>query len=203
MDFETVVRRRRMVRNFTDEPVDPATIARLLELTRHAPSAGFTQGQAFVVVADAERRKALANLCGEEGYVASGFGPWISRAPVLFIPCTSEAAYHRRYQEADKVQDDGSEIAWPVPYWHMDIGCAVMVLLLAVVDEGLAAGFAGAWDLDAVRALLGIPAEVTPVGVIPVGHPAPDKRSPSLQRGRKAEAEYAHFERWGGAAPSS
>ncbi len=145
-------------------------------------------------------RWAIAALCGEEHYVAKGFDPWISKAPVLIVPCTSEAAYHRRYQETAKVQvqDDGSEISWPVPYWHMDVGCAVMVLLLAVVDEGLAAGFAGSWDLDGLRALLDIPAEMTPVGVIPVGHPAPDKPSPSLKRGRKAEAEFAHYEGWGG-----
>jgi nitroreductase len=198
MEFETVVRRRRMVRNFSDDPVDPATLARLLELARHAPSAGFTQGQAFVVVTDRAMRQSIAALCGEEQYVAMGHAPWVSKAPVLVVPCTSEAAYHRRYQEPDKLQDDGSEIVWPVPYWHMDVGCAVMVLLLAVVDEGLAAGFAGAHDLDALRALLGIPAEMTPVGVIPIGHPAPDKRSPSLARGRKAEAEYAHYEHWGG-----
>jgi nitroreductase len=201
MEFETPVRRRRMVRNFTDEPVDPAALARMLDLARRAPSAGFTQGQAFVVVSDPPTRAAIAALCGEEHYVASGFGPWISKAPALIVPCTSEAAYHRRYQEADKLQDDGSEIVWPVPYWHMDIGCAVMLLLLAAVDEGLAAGFAGSWDLDGLRALLGIPAEVTPVGVIPVGHPAPDLPSPSLKRGRKAQAEYAHYGRWGGEPP--
>lgn len=163
MELEAVVRRRRMVRNFTDEPVDPAVVARILDLARHAPSAGFTQGQAFVVVTNPATRKAVADLCGEASYVAGGFDPWISRAPVLVVPCTSEAAYHRRYQEPDKLQGDGSEIAWPVPYWHMDIGCAVMVLLLAVVDAGLAAGFAGCWDLDVLRALLGIPAEVTPI----------------------------------------
>ena len=41
-----------------------------------------------------------------------------------------------------------------------------------------------------------MPDEVTPVGVIPIGRPAPDKPSPSLKRGRKAEAEYVHRERW-------
>ena len=115
---------------------------------------------------------------------------------MLVVPCTSEAAYHRRYREADKLQDDGSEIVWPVPYWHMDIGCAVMILLLAAVDEGLDAGFAGVHDLDALRALLGIPAEVTPVGVIPIGHRAPDTPSPSLRRGRKPDEEYIHREQW-------
>lgn len=58
MEFATIVRRRRMVRNFSDEPVDPAVVARILDLARHAPSAGFTQGQAFVVVTDPETRKA-------------------------------------------------------------------------------------------------------------------------------------------------
>ena len=90
----------------------------------------------------------------------------------------------------------GSEIIWPVPYWHMDIGCSVMLVLLAVVDEGLAAGFAGAHDLDALRELLHIPAEVTPVGVIPVGHRAPDVPSPSLKRGRKATTDFVHREQW-------
>ena len=196
MEFSDVVRRRRMVRRFTEEPVDPAAIERILDLARRAPSAGYTQGQSFVVVTDQEKRKAIANLCGEEWYVASGFHPFVSGAPLLVIPCTSEAAYHRRYQEPDKVQDDGSEIEWPVPYWHMDIGCGVMLLLLAVVDEGLAAGFAGAHDLDALRALLGIPAEVTPVGVIPIGHPAPDVPSPSLKRGRKPLDAVIHREQW-------
>jgi nitroreductase len=141
-------------------------------------------------------RKAVAGVCGEEGYVASGFDPFISEAPVLLIPCTSEEAYHRRYREPDKLQDDGTEIDWPVPYWFLDIGCAVQIVLMAAVDEGLAAGYAGAFDLDAMRGLLGIPAEVTPVGVIPIGHPAPDKRSPSLKRGRKAQGDYVHYERW-------
>jgi nitroreductase len=196
MEFSEVVRKRRMVRHFTDEPVAPEVVARMLDLARHAPSAGFTQGQSFVVVTDPAKKQAIARLCGEEDYVEGGFHPFISGAPVVVIPCVSEAAYHRRYQEPDKIGDDGTEIVWPVPYWHMDIGCAVMILLLAVVDEGLAAGFAGAHDLDALRALLGIPAEVTPVGVIPIGHRAPDRPSPSLKRGRKAEAEYAHYERW-------
>jgi nitroreductase len=196
MDFADVVRKRRMVRHFSDEPVTPEVVDRILDLARHAPSAGFTQGQSFVVVTDPELRRGIAALCGEDEYLASGFHPFVSGAPVLLIPCTSETAYHRRYQEPDKVQEDGTEIEWPVPYWHMDIGCAVMIALLAVVDEGLAAGFAGAHDVPALRALLGIPDDVTPVGVIPIGHRAPDKPSPSLKRGRKAEAEYVHRERW-------
>ena len=157
MELKNAVLKRRMVRNFADTPVSPEIIARIVELTRHAPSAGFTQGQSFIVVTQPELRKAIAANCQEEEYVKGGFDPFISKAPVLLIPCTSELAYHRRYQEADKVNEDGSEIVWPVPYWFMDIGCAVMVALLAALDEGLVTAFAGSKDLDTLRLLLNMP----------------------------------------------
>lgn len=196
MEFTQVVRQRRMVRNFTSEPVPPETVDRILDLARRGPSAGFTQGQDFVVVTRPETKAHIAQLCGEQRYIQSGFHPFISSAPVLIVPCTSEAAYHRRYQEPDKLKADGTEIHWPVPYWFMDVGCAVMIVLLAVVDQGLAAGFAGVHDLDALRGLLGIPPEVTPMGVIPIGNPAPDKPSPSLKRGRRPQREIVHREQW-------
>jgi nitroreductase len=196
MEFRDVVLKRRMVRNFADRPVEAELIDRILELSRHAPSAGFTQGQSFIVVTDPEKKKAIALTCEEDEYVQRGFAPFISKAPVLLIPCTSEVAYHRRYQEADKVNEDGSEIAWPVPYWFMDVGCAVMIALLAAIDEGLVSAFAGSKDLAAFRAILEIPAEVTPVGVIALGYRAADIPSPSLKRGRKADEEYIHREHW-------
>ncbi len=196
MEFREVVLKRRMVRNFADKPLDPAIIDRILELTRHAPSAGFTQGQSFIVVTGAEAKKAIAATCEEDEYVSKGFAPFISKAPVLLVPCTSEDAYHRRYQEVDKVNADGTEIVWPVPYWFMDIGCAVMIALLAAIDEGLVSAFAGSKDLDRLRAVLNIPVEVTPVGVIALGYRAADVPSPSLKRGRKRDEDYIHRERW-------
>jgi len=196
MEFRDTVLKRRMVRNFADTPIDPETINRIVELTRHAPSAGFTQGQSFVVVTKPELRKAIADTCQEDEYVKSGFAPFISKAPVLLIPCTSEMAYHRRYQQADKVDEKGNEIEWPVPYWFMDIGCAVMIALLAAIDEGLVTAFAGSKDLKTLRSLLNMPDEIHPVGVIAVGYRAHDVPSPSLKRGRKADEEYVHYESW-------
>jgi nitroreductase len=198
VEFAELVRRRRMVRHFGPESVDPAAVQRILDVARRAPSAGYTQGQSFVVVTEPATKAEIAGLCGEEEYVSAGFHPFVSGAPVLIVPCTSEAAYHRRYQEADKIQEDGSEIEWPVPYWFVDVGCSAMLVLLAAVDEGLAAGFAGAHDLQALRQLLGIPDDVTPIGVIPIGHPAPDKPSPSLKRGRMPLETVVHRERWSG-----
>ena len=200
MDFSDVIRKRRMVRHFTSEPVDPEAIARICDVARRAPSAGYTQGQAIVVVTDEANRRELARLCSEDEYVKDGFQPWISQAPVLVVPCVSEAAYHRRYQEPDKLAEMGGvETEWPVPYWFMDIGCTVMALLLAAVNEGLAAGFAGAETTErrlAQQALLGIPDEFTVVGVIPIGHGVQAPPSPRIAARRKPPEEFAHHEHW-------
>ena len=90
----------------------------------------------------------------------------------------------------------GSDWTTSVPYWFVDAGCSAMLVLLAAVDEGLAAGYAGVLEHDRFRALLGIPQEVTAIGVIPIGHPAPDVRSPSLKRGKRDTSQVIHRERW-------
>ena len=118
MEFDEVVRRRRMVRNYDpDRPVEREVLERIAAAAQRAPSAGFSQGQRVVVVTDPDRRRRIAEICDEPEYVGAGFDPWVSRAPALFIPTVSEQIYHSRYQEPDKIQDDGTEIEWPVPYW--------------------------------------------------------------------------------------
>ena len=198
MQFQDVIRKRRMVRNYTDDLVDASTIDRLIDATRKAPSAGFSQGQYLVVVTSAETRQAIADLSGEPEYVAGGFAPWISKAPVHFVICTSEADYHQRYQEPDKVDRHGQEITWSIPYWWVDAGASMMLLLLAAVDEGLAAGLLGVHSIPGLQALLEIPDHVTPIGVVTVGYAAPDRKSGSLNRGWKPRSDVVHRERWNG-----
>ncbi|NNC91402.1 MAG: hypothetical protein HKN80_02795 [Acidimicrobiia bacterium] len=195
MEFTEAVRRRRMVRNYLPDPLPDEVIDRILERARHAPSAGFTQGQSFVVVTGAETRAAIARLAHEDEYVAAGFDPWLSRAPVHVVLCTSEAAYRERYAEPDKAGAGGAH-DWPVPYWYVDAGASLMLLLLAAVDEGVAAGFAGSHSLGGIARLLGIPPEVTPIGLVTLGYPAPDRRSGSLARGWKPIEGVVHREQW-------
>lgn len=196
MDLADVVRRRRMVRNYTDEPVDPAAVDRILDVARTAPSAGFSQGQAFVVVREPERRRRIAELADEPAYVAQGFDPWISRAPVHVVLCVSETLYRERYREPDKTGPDGLEHEWPVPYWWVDAGASLMLLLLAAVDEGLAAGFLGSHAMPELETFLGLPPHMRAIGVVTIGHPAPDRRSGSLARGRRPRSDVVHEERW-------
>jgi nitroreductase len=196
VEFAEVVRRRRMVRGFTPEPVPWDVVERLVRTAQHAPSAGFAQGVSIVAVTDPGRRQRVAEIAGQGRYTGAGHRPWIAEAPVQLVVCTSEQAYHRRYREPDKLRPDGSETEWPVPYWHTDAGAALMLLLLAAVDAGLSAAFLGVYRWQELQRYLGIPAEWLPIGVVLVGHGAPDKRSPSLARGRRPLADVLHRERW-------
>ena len=198
MRFSDVVSKRRMVRHFAPDPIDREVIERIAATAQRAPSAGFSQGQRLVVVTDPDRRRRLAELTWESSYTDKGFDPWISEAPALFVPAVSAKVYVDRYNEPDKRDPSlppGSEHDWKVPYWWMDVGCTVMLILLAAVDEGLAAGFAGG-DFDDIRDEVGLPEDFAPVGVIPVGRPLADKKSPSLQRGKRSLDEFLRWETW-------
>ena len=198
MEFRDLVTRRTMVRRSSDRPVPREVVDRVVRVARRAPSAGFSQGQFFVVVCDQETRRQIAQLAGEDEYVKAGLPPWISRAPVHVVVCTSERVYHERYREADKVQDDGTEIAWPVPYWYVDAGAALMLLLLAAVDEGLGAGFFGVHRLPGLQELLRIPPDVTPIGAVTLGYPEGEQPRGSAGRGWKDVSEVIRWERWDG-----
>src|SRR3954463_7549039 len=170
MEFAEVVMKRRAVRRFEDGGVEREVIERIARLAQRTPSAGFSQGQRLVVVTEPGRRREIARICGEEQYEAD-FGPWISECAAQFIPCVSEAIYHRRYQEPDKIDEDGREIDWPIPYWWVDIGATMQNVMLAAVDAGLGCGFVGAdaEGTEALKGYLGIPEEFAPIGVMPVG----------------------------------
>lgn len=170
MEFADVVARRRMVRAYRDAPVPAEVIERILDRAVRAPSAGFSQPHRFVVVTRAAGRTAVAEACDEADAVARGLPPWVSAAPVHVIPCIERDAYARRYAEPDKQASEGPD-GWAVPFEWIDAGAAFMLLLLAVVDEGLTAGFL-AVDPDRLRAAADIPEAWSPVGLVTIGHPA-------------------------------
>jgi nitroreductase len=197
MEFDEVVRKRRMVRNFQQRPIPIEKINRILDIVQHAPSAGFSQGWAYVVVTQAELRKKIGLLQGEDDFYAKRrFHKFVSQAPVLVVTCTSERLYHERYRESDKLREDGKEVDWLVPFWYFDIGCACMLMFLAAVNEGVAAAFTSVFRTEEMRMLLGIPNHFEPVGVISIGYAASDVKSPSLKRGRRPVDEVVHYEHW-------
>lgn len=196
MEFSTVLARRRMVRNYADRPVDIAVLQRVAAAALRAPSAGNSQALGVVLVTDEGIRREIAALGSEGSYVAAGFDRWISKAPAHVVLSVSEQVYRRRYDEPDKLGEDGRPIEWPVPYWWVDAGAALMAVLLAAVDEGLAAGFLGVHALPELAGLLGLPPDQVPIGIITVGYPEPDRRSSSLDRAPDPANITIHRDGW-------
>jgi len=196
MEFSEVLARRRMVRNYTDESVPDDALDRIANSALRAPSAGNSRAVGVVVVTNQKVRADIAALADEASYVAAGFDPWISRAPAHIVISVSEKVYRDRYSEPDKLGPNGEQIEWPIPYWWVDAGAAMMAVLLAVVDEGLSAGFLGVHSVPELGSRLDLPTDQVPIGVVTVGHPAPDRRSTSLDRPGKPRAAVIHHNRW-------
>lgn len=198
MELDEAVRTRRMIRTYDpDKGIPRETLQTLLGLAARAPSAGHTQGWRFLVLDDITSCARFWDAtAGEE------VDPWLERlrtAPALIVVFSDKDAYLDRYAEADKGWSDRDESRWPVPYWDIDAGMAAMILLLAAVDAGLGACFFGVpgekWD--ALRATFTVPPGLRPIGVVSVGHPAPDMRSPSLRRGRRPLDEIVSYGSFG------
>ncbi|MGI8665363.1 MAG: nitroreductase family protein [Jatrophihabitans sp.] len=187
MEFIDVVRARRMVRNYDPgRGVDRAEIERLLGLAIRAPSAGFSQGWHFLVLDTDETRSIFWQLTATGG-PADSWLTGMQSAPVLILALSDKQAYLERYAAPDKGWTDRDESHWPVPYWDIDTGMASLLIMLGAVDGGLASCFFGVPPdaQPAVKQALDVPGRLSIIGVVSLGHPAPDRKSPSLKRGRR------------------
>lgn len=203
MEFQDVVRRRKMIRNYATTPVDPAIVDRAITNATRAPSAGFSQGWAFLVLdtPDDVRRWWAATT---DPAALEDPDDWLSgmmRAPVVIVPCSSKAAYLQRYAERDKGWTDRDEARWPMPFWHMDAAMASLLILQTAVDEGLGSCFFGIppGKVTAVRHEFAIPDAFDPVGVITLGHRVPDEGNAGspARRARRPLDDVLHRGGWG------
>jgi nitroreductase len=105
---------------------------------------------------------------------------FVAEAPVAIVACTDVDRSRARYRARGE------------RYAIIDGAFAALCLLLAVAEEGLGACFVGAFDDAEVARLLGLPAHVRPLAVIPIGHPA-ERPSPLPLRGSR---DVTHTERW-------
>jgi nitroreductase len=197
VDFDQVIKRRRMIREFSDRPISRDVIERIVDAARRGPSAGFSQGIEFVVVTEPQRRAELVAIAAVGQKMRAGLEP----APAHIVLCVSADVYRRRYREPDKqrvrahMSDDD---LWHVPFWWVDAGAAMMLLLLAAGNEGLASFFYGVWRTADLASLLALPDEYTPAGIVTVGHRAADELAvgSAVARRRRPSSEVVHWERW-------
>jgi len=198
MEFQDVVRKRKMVRSFESKSLPREVVKRIIANAQRAPSAGFSQGWGFLVLEGAEQTQAYWDAVGPDD--ADSFR-WqdLDKAPLLIVCLSNKSAYLDRYAEADKGWTDRSESHWPAPYWDIDTGMAALLILLTAVDAELGALFFGVppEKIETLRSAFGIPEQYAPIGTVAVGYSkANDPPSPSLKRGHRPLDEVIHRGRW-------
>ena len=157
MDFFQVIDKRHSMRKYTDAQVEEEKLQQILSTTNQAPSAGNLQGFEIYVVRKAEQRQALV--------LAAGGQQFIAEAPVTLVFCANPARsavwYKKRGVKLYSVQD-------------ATIACTFAMLTASALS--LASVWVGAFDEDSVRSALGIPPELVPVAMLPVGYAAKEPR---------------------------
>jgi len=198
-----VLRRRRMVRDYEDRPLPEGAAERILAAALRAPSAGFSQGFGFLALAEPADRERFWPFARHQADAAPG----MRRAPLVVVALSNKAAYLERYAEADKGWVDRDEARWPVPYWDIDTGMAVVLMLLAAVDEGLGACFFGIEpdQIAPLRGAFGIPGDYVSIGAVTVGHRARGlaAQGARFEARRRAQDDVVHRGRWGARAPAA
>jgi nitroreductase len=198
MELRDVLAKRRMHRAFLPEPLPRDQVERIAGVIRRAPSGGFSQGSSIVVVTDDEKRAAIARAFGDEHYSSNGRN-FIADAPVHMVISANESLYHARYTQPDKLAANGGvEITWPVPYWFVDAGALMMLVLLAGIDEGLATAFIGHPDQKRIfDELVGLPEEVVPIGLALFGKPGDSPSIGSrLKEMQRPADDLVHWDEW-------
>jgi nitroreductase len=191
MEFQEVVRRRRMVRTFSDQPVPEASLARILDNAVRGPSAGFSQGQSFLVLTEAADRAKFWAV-GDVAVAESA-----QTAPLVIVPMSCKRVYLDRYAEPDKGWTDRDEARWPVPFWHIDTGMACLLILQTVVDEGLGAVYFGIVPemVQPFRDAFGVPDDQEPIGAVAIGYDS-EAAKRDLRSKRRSAADVMHHGRW-------
>ena len=199
MDFAEVVRRRRMVRAFLPEPLEPSVVAQVLMPATRGPSAGHAQGVSLIVLHDGGQLAYWDTTLPPDKRAQFPW-PGLLDAPVLVVVAVDPDAYVERYGEADKLASGlGAEAgAWPQPMWFVDGGMAVLAILYAATDAGLGACFFGVFDHEAaLRDALEAPERIRLVGTVAFGVPDPARDRPSQSARRPRRDDVVRYGGWG------
>jgi nitroreductase len=173
MEFEDVVRKRKMIRKYLPDKIPDRIISKLIKNASRAPSAGHTQVQEFIIVRDLAIKKKLRQ--------ASVNQKLIEDAPLLIVVCSNTSRSVGRYGQR------GRDF-----YSIIDGAFASILILLTAVNEGIGAGFVGAFEDDKIAKILELPEYVKPVGIIALGYP--DESPAKLER--IENEQLVHYERW-------
>ncbi len=173
LDGEEVIKSRRTIRKFTEEDVSDETVRKIIEAGMLAPSAGNMQSWEFIIVRDKTTKYSLSQEALGQ--------PHVLESPVTIIVAANTKIAEKKYGSR------GREV-----YCFVSAGAAIQNMLLMAVSLGLGAAWVGSFKERSVQEILKLPAEVRPVGIITLGHPADTPDMPK----RRAYKEMVHNEKW-------
>ena len=169
-DFLDLAARRYSVRAYKSDPVEDEKLQKVLEAARLAPTASNRQPFQLIVVHTKGRQEELGKIYHR---------PWFVQAPLIICACSLGLKGWSRSL-------DGANYTW------VDVAIAFDHLILTATDLGLGTCWIAAFNVEAVRTVLGIPPEADPVILTPLGYPAD---APGTKT-RKPLSELVHFEKW-------
>jgi nitroreductase len=202
MELRDVLTRRKMTRSYDQRPIPSEVLDRVLSVVRHAPTAGHSQGNEYLVLDSPEDTSVFWEMTDDP---LDPLTPDERAAvpQVLVLPLANKRAYLARYSQPDKaIFGLGEESAWPVPYWDVDAGMAAMLLMLAAIDEGLACWFFGIDNGEQeMLSHFGVPEEFRLVGIVGMGYAAPldpmtEQKASSGRLARRPVVDLLHRNRW-------
>jgi len=179
-DLMTIVKERRSVRKYEDQPVSEEALRKILEAVQWAPSWSNTQCWEVIVVKDQAAKESLQASLPPKGNPA--FKAMV-QAPVVLVLC-AKTGVSGFYKEI-AVTKHGD--------WMMyDLGIATQNICLAAHGLGLGTVIVGMFDHAKAAEAMQLPAGYELVSMIPVGHPTKKGSGPA----RKELDTFVHYDRW-------
>ncbi len=170
MDVIDAIKTRKSVRSYSDQPLEEEKLHAVLEAARMAPSASNRQEWRFVIARDKGVRNKIALAAGQQMFIA--------QAPVIIAACA---------------ETDRHVMSCGQPCYIIDVAIALDHLTLRATELGLGTCWIGKFNPDQVRNILGIPAEIEIVHLMPLGYPADPK---PVQKKRLAYDQIVKLDRW-------
>lgn len=150
-DILDLIKSRRTVKYFLPKFVSWENIARIIDAARHAPSSGNIQNWKFIVCIESGAKQSVAGTCGEQYEIA--------QAGALIIVCNEVEKAERYYgQRGERL------------YSIQNCAAAIQNMLLEATSLGLGSRWIGTFDEEELKAITGIPEEVSPQAIVAVGY---------------------------------
>lgn len=170
-DVSTAIEGRRSIRSYRSEAVSDEAMAKILHAGQMAPSAGNLQGREFIVIRDTNTKRMISDAALRQRFIED--------APVCIVVCTNLPRTKRKYGKRAEL------------YVVQDTSASVMNMMLQACELGLGTCWVGAFDEHQVAEALGIPGDIRPVAILPVGVPDETPEAPP-RLGKQIE----HSEHW-------